>query len=78
VEFLGSGLDAFPGFIALGVGYTLYLVETRYCVPNVRGIVNGLLLFLREGKIFIRDMFAGCLFDFGHISCGAIRLPKTG
>src|ERR1035441_9598882 len=73
--FLRSGLDPFPGGVALRVGHPLHLLETGDCVAHVSRIMDGLFPFLGKSEVFIGDMIAASFKDFGNAYLPESRWP---
>ena len=65
-ECLRSALNPLPRFVALGIGDVLHLIEPGDRIPDVRGVVEGFLLRVRESIAGFRDMAALCLCEFTH------------
>lgn len=66
VEFAGGGADALPGFVALGVRYSLHLVETGDGVANVFRVVEGLFPFFGKRVFAAGNLIAIVLIEFAH------------
>jgi hypothetical protein len=59
--------DAFPRFIALGVCYTLDLIESGNGVSNMSCVVNGLFALLRECEFAALKLIPLAFVDPTHI-----------
>jgi hypothetical protein len=61
-EVLGRLLDIGESQFPIRVGYTLYLIEARDCVADVRSIRHGLFALAGERESAVRQRFdCGCI-----------------
>jgi hypothetical protein len=62
----GGVFDAFPRFIALGVCYTLDLIESGNCVSDMGGVVDRFFALLRESEFAALKTIPLTLVDPTH------------
>jgi len=74
--FSSRGFNAFPGCVAFRIGHALHLLEAGDGIAHMSGIMNRFFAFLRESKIFIRDVIAASFVDFGHAYALASLSPQ--